>query len=136
MSTGEPATIVKREKPKSFLTRHLPLEHETALFILVSALDLMMTWVLLYRTAGGPVGEIVESNPLANFFLMRWGLKGLVGFKFGVVLFVCLIAQYIALHDMRKGSFVLKAGTLVVSGVVVYSLSLYLRHQHLLGSVW
>ncbi len=120
---------------KSVFTRHLPLEHETALFVLVSALDLMMTWVLLYRSEGASA-QIVESNPIANYFLMRWGLKGMVGFKFGVVLFVCLVAQFIAIHDVRKGSFVLKVGTLVISGVVVYSLSLYLRHQHLIGETF
>lgn len=128
--------MVNQTKYKSFLTRHLPLEHETALFVLVSALDLMMTWLLLYRSEGAPGGRIVESNPLANYFLLRWGLKGLVGFKFAVVLFVCLLAQFIALHDVKKAGFVLKIGTLVISAVVVYSFHLYLRNQHLLGAAW
>ncbi len=114
------------EQTKPLWRKHLPLEHETALFILVSFLDLIMTATLMFRS-----DDIIESNPVAVFFLNRWGLRGLVYFKFGVVLFVCVLTQIIAARDLRKGRFVLMCGTLVVSFVVIYSLSLYVRHHYL-----
>ena len=40
------------------MTGHLPLEHETAAFILVNVLDFFMTYLLLSS------GRFVESNPV------------------------------------------------------------------------
>ncbi len=108
-----------------YLFRHrLPLETETNLFILVSVLDIIMTWILISR------GGFVESNPVANYFLLRWGKNGLVGFKFCAVLVVCLATQLIALKRIQLARLVLVVGIAVVSFVVIYSLSLYLKSGH------
>ncbi len=109
----------------TYLFRHrLPLETETTLFILVSVLDIIMTWILISR------GGFVESNPVANYFLLRWGKNGLVGFKFCAVLVVCLTTQLIAIKRIQLARLVLVAGIVVVSFVVIYSLSLYLKAGH------
>jgi len=123
---GRPAMKSQKPHRKSIVhyvfRHHLPMESETTLFILVSAMDIIMTWILLSN------GGFVESNPVANFFLAHWGKKGFVGFKFASVLTVCISTQLIARKHLRLARLILSAGTLVVGCVVIYSLSLYLRH--------
>ena len=106
----------------------LPLEHETALFVLVNVLDFLLTfWLMFYGTLGGQ--RIVESNPLAEYFLYRWGpVKGMLMFKLGMVVFVILITQIIAMRKLRTARRVLQFSTLIVSLVLVYSVQLFLRH--------
>lgn len=112
-----------KRSPLFFLFRQkLPLESETSLYILVSTLDILMTWILLYR------GGFVEANPVARFFLEGWGLKGFVGFKFALVCLVCVIAQVIAITRQDIARRILLLGTLVVAVVVIYSFTLLLRH--------
>lgn len=96
----------------------LQLEHETALFILVSTLDLILTWVLLSS------GLFRETNPFAVVFLLGWGLQGLIFFKFGLVIFICLLAQGIASSRLESGRKVLRIATAVIAVVVIYSAGL------------
>ncbi len=103
---------------------HLPMETETTVFILVSVLDIIMTWILIRS------GGFVESNPVANYFLLRWGKNGLVGFKLCAVLVVCLATQLIAIRRIQLARLILLGGTAVVTVVVIYSLSLYLKAGH------
>ncbi|MCA8986940.1 MAG: hypothetical protein KDA78_04835 [Planctomycetaceae bacterium] len=117
--------MVQKHKARGvlgFLTGKLPLENETTLFILVSALDVFMTWILLQS------GNFVESNPVARYFLHHWGKHGFVGFKFGMVALICLIAQIVAIYKPGRAKFILNLGTIVVTFVVCYSLMLYLRN--------
>ncbi len=106
---------------KRLLAGELPLEHETALFVGVSILDIVMTYTLL---AGG---GFVESNPIARYFINHWGERGMVYFKMGMTAFVCVLTQIIAHKHLERARFVLHAGILIVSVVVVYSFGLYLR---------
>jgi hypothetical protein len=103
---------------------HRPLEHETALFLLVCALDLFMTYVLLRR------GGFRESNPVADWFLMRWGFPGMIVFKFATAAVVTVIAQVVAEKRVRTARWLLRFGTLIVGSVVVYSLVLFLRQRY------
>ena len=122
------------------------LEKETCLFILVSALDFFMTFILLYMNekrlhqgytlhGGYYLGEslYIESNPVARFFLNHWGIKGLLYFKFVMVAFVVLIAQYIAQTHYKAAKFLLILGTTIVAIVVVYSFYLYLKGYEIMA---
>lgn len=118
-----------RPRPwKQLLTGHLPLETETTVFILVNLLDFFVTyWLLAHREMG--LGNFYESNPIARYFLNRWGVvKGLLGFKLAIVVLVCLIAQIVALSRPDAARRLLIFGTVVIFGVVVYGASLFLRH--------
>ncbi len=97
------------------------LETETAWFILASALDFAMTYMMLKHQEV----HFVESNPIALFFLNHWGIKGLLYFKLGVVLFVAAICQIIARENLKLGRRVLYAGTTIVGAVVIYSVLLH-----------
>ncbi len=108
------------------------LERETSFYILVSALDFYMTYILLSSneyaySAYEPL--VIESNPFARYFLNHWGIRGMIYFKFALVAFVAVIAQYIAQTHYRVARNLLLVATAIVSCVVVYSYLLYLKGQ-------
>ncbi len=109
--------------------RQLPLERETSGFLLVSVLDYLMTYVLLYygHLQDSPLRHtVIESNPIAMYFINHWGLvKGLLGFKLGIVLFVCLVAQIVARRNEQTAQWLLNLGTALTACVVIYSLWLF-----------
>ena len=100
----------------------LPLESETAVFILVNVLDIGLTVALLAY-----LGNHYEANPVARHFLNHWGLRGLVYFKMAMVAFVCVITQLIALRSVTTARRLLYLLTAIVGAVVVYSVSLAWR---------
>lgn len=69
-----------------------------AWFVLVSSLDLMLTWVILVLLDG------CEVNPLADAVIAHAGLHGLVVFKFCLVLFVIVMCEWIGRRNARAGS--------------------------------
>jgi len=102
--------------------RHLPFETETTTYILMSTLDLFMTYILL-RTSP----QFYESNPIANFFFHNWNIRGMIFFKFAMVTVVILISQIIGIKKPDTARRLLQCATLVVTCVVVYSFTLWLR---------
>jgi len=124
----------KRRPPRQQSQRlmgEVQLPDETLWFVLVNVLDYLMTYIVLYTSHmhGSPLQlRLIESNPIAAYFINHWGpLKGLLGFKLGMVVAICLITQRIALRQPRTAKLVLNFGTLVTAVVVIYSLSLLLR---------
>src|SRR5262245_10158924 len=111
------------------LRQRLPLEVETAVFILASTLDALLTrYLLLY---GGKDGHLwfVESNPIPRYFLDSWGIDGLVYFKFGLVALIALICQVIARSRIVVARRVLNFASIIVMGVVIYSVVLMMQHH-------
>jgi hypothetical protein len=97
------------------------------LFIVSSALDVLMTWIMLSNHEG-----FVESNPIAKFFLDHWGPRGLVYFKFAMVAFVAVVCQIIALKREDIARRILYFATALVACVVIYSFMLLIRHSPLM----
>jgi hypothetical protein len=98
---------------------HLPLEHETALFVLVSLLDLLSTaWLI--RT-----GHFRESNRVAAAVLHAHGLHGLLIYKFALVAGICVLVQVIARHRPAIARWLLIGATVLVAAVVVYGVLLF-----------
>jgi len=104
----------QRRHAQSFMTRKLPLQNSTTMFILINTLDIFMTYVLISLGA-------IEANPIANIFLEKFNFNGLIVFKLVIVAGVCVIAQIIAAKSVRKGRNLLNFGSLLVGAVVVYS---------------
>ncbi len=65
-------------------------------FVLVSSLDIMLTWVVLHY--GG-----VEANPLAANVIYRWGLPGMVAYKFALILLVIVICEVVGRRNPKAG---------------------------------
>ena len=105
---------------RHLLTGELPLQNETTTFILVGVLDIFLTYMLLRFGA-------VEANPIANFFLARWGFNGMIAFKMVSIALVSVIAQVIAQFQMTTARKLLIYGTVVVGIVVLYSTLLLAR---------
>lgn len=110
------------------LAELIRLPQETLILCLVSALDVAMTIRLLTR------GDLrfTESNPVAAYFLNRWGLEGMAYFKGGMTLFVCLVTQMIARKHERLARQVLGLATLIILSVVLYSVWLHFHHRHVI----
>ena len=108
----------------------LPLETETCRFVLTSLLDLFMTFMLLYFSNRGMMRNVVvESNPIAQYFISGWGTLGLVWFKIAMVTTIVLIAQIIATKRLLLAQYVLNGSTLFVGSVVGYSAFLLFQNQ-------
>ena len=71
-------------------------ENHYTWFVLVSALDIMLTWLVLH--AGGR-----EANAIAAAVLQRWGLEGMVVFKFALVVFVIALCEVIGRRNHAAG---------------------------------
>lgn len=97
-------------------------------FIAVSAMDLLMTWLLLTRHEG----TIVESNPFALFCIERWGFAGMVLFKVLLVSIVVLDYAIIVRYRERLAQWVMRFGVVVVNAVVLYSLFLLVSQDEVL----
>ncbi len=103
------------------ICRIIPLKRETACFIFVNVLDVYLTDLVIQRE------EFTEGNPIARFFLYSWGIKGLLYFKCAIVAFVVVLAQIIAGKKVEAARWLLNVGTLIVTCVLFYSLSLLLN---------
>ena len=82
----------------SFLRRqpHVTFPNAYVWFVLMSALDVMVTWCVL--SAGG-----VELNHLADVVIRYWGMHGLVLYKFCLVAFVVIMCENIARRRLHTG---------------------------------
>lgn len=71
-----------------YLTQAVLYPECYSLLVFASALDLLLTWVVLHL--GG-----YEANVLAAFVIDRFDLPGVVAFKFGLMILVILISEYV-----------------------------------------
>ena len=101
--------------------RKVPLKLETACFIFVNVLDIILTYLVLQKDG------FTEGNPIARFFFYGWGIKGMLYFKCAIVAFVVVLAQIIAGKKVEAARRLLNFGTLIVTCVLFYSLSLLLN---------
>ena len=100
---------------------------ETLILGLVSGLDVVMTYNLLTRGDGG----FTESNPIARYFLDRWGMAGMAYFKASMTLLVCVITQIVARKNSVLAKQVLGLATLIIVAVVIYSVRLHFQHHQI-----
>ena len=64
---------------------------------------------------------VVESNPIAQYFISGGGTLGLVWFKIATVTVIVLVVQIIGTRRPMVAQIVLNLATLFVGSVVVYS---------------
>ncbi len=88
--------------------------------VILSAADLFMTFTLLRRSAA-----FFESNPIAQWFFVRWNMTGMVFFKFSLIAGVILLSEIIERKRPGLGRFVLLVGCLGAAYAVVQGGRLY-----------
>ena len=99
------------------------LELENLGLIALSAADVLITYVLLQR---GPA--FYESNPVAQWFFLRWNIAGMAVFKFSAMGVVVVIGEIVERHRPGWGRALLLVSCLATAAVVWYGLRLLLGH--------
>jgi hypothetical protein len=88
--------------------------------VLVSALDLMLTWVILHF--GGR-----EGNALAAAVIERFGLIGLIAFKFAIVILVIVLCEWAGRRKPKAGL------RLAVISIAITCIPILLSFYYLMG---
>ena len=99
------------------------LEFESLGLVALSTADILVTYVLLRR---GPA--FYESNPVAQWFFVRWNIAGMAVFKFSAMGLVIVIGEIVERHRPGWGRVLLLASCLATAVVVSYGLRLLLGH--------
>lgn len=97
----------------------LRLERDVVWLIVFSLLDFFLTYALLGRD-----GAFYESNPLADWFLRRYNVAGLVSYKLVLIGGVISICETVERCRPGTGRRVVRFGTAAAAAVVGYSLFL------------
>ena len=88
-------------------------------FVLASALDVMLTSVILHLGGG-------EANGVARWVIERYDIVGMSIFKFTLVILVILICQWVGLRNRAKGRRLAEWAVALTFVPVVFSLVLIL----------
>ena len=99
------------------------MELESLGLIALSTADVLVTYVLLRR---GPA--FYESNPVAQWFFLRWNIAGMAVFKFSAMGLVIMIGEIVERHRPGWGRALLLVSCLVTAAVVWYGLRLVFGH--------
>ena len=105
-----------------FWKKNVLLEKPTRAFVALNIMDLVMTFFLLNH------GGFRESNKIADFFLDRWGIAGMIWYKIIFVMVIVVIAQVVARERIRTARGLLYFGCIAMGGVVIYSAYLYFKY--------
>jgi hypothetical protein len=101
--------------------RHVLFPNGYVWFVFVSSLDVMLTWVILHF--GG-----AEQNALAERIIYRYGLPGLVVFKFAIVVFVIGLCETIGHKHRESARKLLSLGIIITCFPVALAFGLMLIH--------
>ncbi len=91
-----------------------------SLFAILSLADLALTCFLLGRPGGGAY----EWNPVASWWLVRFGWAGLTGFKLSIILLIAALTLVVSRSRPHVAGRLLTFGCVALLAVVVYSGSL------------
>ena len=90
-------------------------------FVLFSSLDIMLTWIILHL--GGS-----EVNPIAKAVIEMWDLPGAIGFKFGLMIVVLFVCEYVGSQRDAIGRALVTAAIVISAFPVAYSFLLIAMH--------
>ncbi len=99
------------------------IERESVALFASSAADVFVTYSLLRR---GPA--FYESNPVAQWFFVRWNIAGMAFFKFGLMGLVIVIGEVVERRRTGWGRGLLLVSCLATLVVVSYGLRLLLGY--------
>jgi hypothetical protein len=95
----------------------IPHWRKLSLYTALSVTDLVLTWFLLKQPGGGAY----EWNPIAAWWLSRFGWWGLAQLKLGVVLLTAALALVVSVYRPRAAGRMLTFGCGVLASVLFYS---------------
>ncbi len=110
-----------RAAPSFLSLPQLRYPNAYAWLILVSALDLILTLLVVYEWEG------YEVNPIAKAVIDGMGFVWAIVFKFGIVVLVVIICDVIGRRDDRSGR-TLAIGAVIINAIpVAYSFALLIH---------
>lgn len=98
--------------------------------LLASALDVMLTLLVLYIWDGG------EVNPVAAAVIDHLGFQWAIVFKFATVLLVIMMCEYVGRKNDASGRRLAIAALTISAAVVVYTFVLLFRAGPVGGHDW
>jgi hypothetical protein len=98
--------------------------------LLASALDVMLTLLVLYIWEGG------EVNPFAAAVISHFGFQWAIVFKFATVLLVIMICEYVGRRNDASGRRLALVALAISAGVVAYTFILLFRAGPVGGHDW
>jgi len=116
-----PPSNTNDREPKLISVPEMRYQTSYILFVFVSSMDIMLTWLILLR--GGS-----EVNPIAKLVIDAWGLPGAIGFKFALTLFVIISCEVVGRKRDRLGRALIIIGIVISGFPVVWSLTLLTAH--------
>lgn len=112
-----------RKFPGSFLFDELLTARAASYLLILSLLDLLMTYTLLRLGIGA-----YEANPFANWWFLRWNIAGMSFFKFGVIGCVVVLCETVERRRPRVGQAVLWLGCAAALFVLVKGFRILANH--------
>ena len=122
-TAGEHRKTHWRRVVRAFIGQASLVEFESLGLVALSTADVLVTYVLLRR---GPA--FYESNPVAQWFFLRWNIAGMAVFKFSAMGLVIVIGEIVERHRPGWGRVLLLLSCLATAAVVWYGLRLLLGH--------
>jgi len=113
--------FLRPEKPQFLSLPPMRYQDRYVWLLLVSALDLILTMLVLFTWKG------YEVNPVAAAVIQHLGFSGAIGLKFGLVILVILICEVIGRRSDRDGRSLATGAILIGAVPVVYTFVLLLR---------
>ena len=101
--------------------RHLRYPSAYLWLVLLSALDVMLTWTIFY--AGG-----TEANPIAEAVIDQWGLNGMIVYKFALIGVFILICEGVGTLRDTTGRMLSRLSIAIAAVPVVWSLILLTQY--------
>lgn len=111
-----------KSMPMSLLTRHMRYPNSYAWLLLLSSMDIMLTWVILLF--GGS-----EVNPLARQIIDLFGLPGMIIYKFVLIVFFITICEIVGTLRDSTGWLLSKFSVMIACVPVVWAMYLLARHN-------
>jgi hypothetical protein len=108
---------------RAFIGQASHVELESLGLIALSTADILVTYFLLRQ---GPA--FYESNPVAQWFFLRWNIAGMAVFKLSAMGLVIVIGEIVERHRPGWGRILLLVSCLATAAVVLYGLRLVFGH--------
>jgi hypothetical protein len=105
---------------QSFWKRRPLYPNHYVWFVFLSVLDVLLTWLIL--AASG-----VEANPVAAAVIDRFGFRGMIVYKFALMVVVIVLCERVGRRNDRAGRRVITLGVAVTSLPIVLSFAMLYR---------
>lgn len=110
------------EQPVGLLMRHMRYPNAYAWLLLLSSMDIMLTWVILLF--GGS-----EVNPVARKVIDHFSLTGMIIYKFALIVFFITICEVVGTLRDSTGWMLSRVSVLIACVPVVWAMYLLWRHN-------